>query len=108
MSGLASARRIRPPTPFYVAPSSIRVVPSSAQASSAGRTPARSVIRPSCPSPSLALHAHQPKCPPAASASPPAMAMPRESGPIGAIANAGAEQGVEQVRRSTHSGKATV
>jgi hypothetical protein len=48
--------RACPPTPFYVAPSSIRVEPSSAQASSAGRTPARSVIRPSCPSPSLPLH----------------------------------------------------
>ncbi len=41
-----------------------------------------------------------PKCPPAASASPPAMAMPRRERIGGAIANAGAEQGVERVNVS--------
>ena len=109
MSGFASARRIPPafesPRPFArfgrrrprpcarIRPAP---TPAFAVAGSQGKPPHGRLA----PRPRFRIMPASPKCPPAASASPPAMAMSRRERIGGAIANAGAEQGGEQVRRS--------
>ena len=90
--------RVRPPKPVE-GPASVRTAARHA-VFSAGPRP---FMRADRDGPSAAFPAASPKCPPAASASRPAMAMPRRERIGGAIANAGAEQGVERVRRSTSS-----